>query len=144
MLIGGEKCPPPRECADARCGVLDHPDDMFARSTLLLLVLIAGELEQHLHGFRVKGILELELVRDMDCHEGCRLIVLGEDAATIDRKEDKAVDSAGKGIAEESKGVDSDGGRFDIPAFASRLHTGQNVLHDVSHRSTQAAWNSVR
>jgi hypothetical protein len=47
-------------------------------------------------------------------------------------------------MIEESKGVDSDAGRFGAPAFASRLHTGQNVLHEVSHRSTQAAWNSVR
>jgi hypothetical protein len=80
----------------------------------------------------------------MDCDDGCRLIDLGGDAATIDRKEAKAVDSAGKWMIEESKGVDSDAGRFGAPAFASRLHTGQNVLHEVSHRSTQAAWNSVR
>jgi hypothetical protein len=79
----------------------------------------------------------------MDCDEGCRLIGLGGDTATVDRKEAKAADPAGKRIAEESKGVDSDTGRFDVPLFASRLHTGQNVLHEVSHMSTQAAWNSA-
>jgi hypothetical protein len=87
----------------------------------------------------VRRILELECVWDMDCDEGYRLIDLGGDAVTIDRKEDKAVDSAGNWKTEESKGVDSDAGRFDAPAFASRLHTGQNVLHEVSHRSTQPA-----
>ena len=76
--------------------------------------------------------------------EGCRLNGLGGDAATVDWKEAKAVDS-GKGMADdESKGVDSDTGGFDVPAFASRLHTGQNVLQEVSHRSTQAAWNSAK
>ena len=80
----------------------------------------------------------------MDCDEGCRLIGLGGYAATVDRKEAKAIDSAGSRIAEESKGVDSDTGGFDVPAFASRLHTGQNVRHEVSHRSTQAAWNSAQ
>lgn len=79
----------------------------------------------------------------MDRDEGCRLIGLGGDAATVDRKEAKAADS-GKAMAEESKGVDSDTGGFDVPAFASRLHTGQNVLQEVSHRSTQAAWNSAK
>lgn len=43
-----------------------------------------------------------------------------------------------------SKGVDSDAGGFVVFVFASRLQTGQKVLHDVNQVSTQAAWNSVK
>ena len=82
-------------------------------------------------------------MRDIDRDEGCRLIVLGGDAAAVDRKEANTVDSGKRVADDESKGVDSDTGGSDVPALASRLHTGQNVLHEVSHRSTQAAWNSA-
>jgi hypothetical protein len=43
MLIGGDKWPPYKECADARCDVRDHGDDIFARSALLALVHMGGE-----------------------------------------------------------------------------------------------------
>jgi len=74
----------------------------------------------------------------MDCDEGRRLIGLGGDAPTLDRNEDVG---EGKWTAEENSGVVSEAGGADIPAPASRLHTGQNDLQDVSHMSTQAAWN---
>lgn len=38
---------------------------------------------------------------------------------------------------DESKGVHSDAGGSTILVLASRLQTGQKVLHDVSHESTQ-------
>lgn len=40
---------------------------------------------------------------------------------------------------EESNGVDSDAGGSPLLVLASRLQTGQNVLHDVSHASTHIA-----
>lgn len=36
-------------------------------------------------------------------------------------------------------GVLSEAGGSSVLVLASRLHTGQNVLHDVNHESTQAA-----
>lgn len=39
----------------------------------------------------------------------------------------------------DSNGVDSDAGGSPVLVLASRLHTGQNVLHDVSQASTQIA-----
>lgn len=89
---------------------------------------------------------ETECLRDMDRDgDGCRLIGLGVDAAaaTVDRKEAEAVGSGKRMADDESKGVDSDTGGSGVPASASRLHTGQNVLQEASHRSTQAAWNSA-
>ena len=74
----------------------------------------------------------------MDCDEGRRFIGLGGDAPTLDRNED---DGEGKCTAEANNGVVSEAGGPVIPAPASRLHTGQNDLQDVSHMSTQAAWN---
>ena len=71
----------------------------------------------------------------MDCDEGRRLIGLGGDAPALDRNEDDV---------EENNGVVSEADGPDIPAPASPLHTGQNDLQDVSHMSTQAAWNSAR
>lgn len=38
---------------------------------------------------------------------------------------------------EDSRGVDSEAGGMLMPVLASRLHTGQNVLHAVSQESTQ-------
>ena len=40
---------------------------------------------------------------------------------------------------EESRGVHSEAGRLDLPALASCLQTGQNVLQVVSQKSTQNA-----
>ena len=50
----------------------------------------------------------------------------------------------GGGTEADSNGVDSDAVGLVVLVFASRLQTGQNVLHDVSHVSTQTAWNSVK
>lgn len=44
-------------------------------------------------------------------------------------------------VAGENNGVDSEAGGFVMAVLASRLHTGQNVLQEVSHASTQNAWN---
>lgn len=38
---------------------------------------------------------------------------------------------------EESSGVRSEAGGSPLAVLASRLQTGQNVRHDVSHASTQ-------
>lgn len=43
---------------------------------------------------------------------------------------------------DERSGVDSDAGGSPLLVLASRLHTGQNVLHEVSQASTHRAWNS--
>lgn len=43
ILIGGDKWLPTRECADDKCEMRGWGDDIFARSALLLLVLMAGE-----------------------------------------------------------------------------------------------------
>ena len=43
----------------------------------------------------------------------------------------------------ERRGVDSEGRGAAGGLWASRLHTGQNVRHVVSHESTHCAWNSV-
>lgn len=59
------------------------------------------------------------------------------DDANDDLKDD-SVDDAG---LDDSKGVDSDAGGSPVLVLASRLQTGQNVLHDVSHASTHTAWN---
>jgi hypothetical protein len=40
--------------------------------------------------------------------------------------------------------VDSDAGGSPVLVLASRLHTGQKVLHVVSQESTQKAWNSAQ
>lgn len=47
-------------------------------------------------------------------------------------------DDTDAGLA-ESKGVDSEGGGSLKPVLASRLQTGQNVLHEVSQESTHIA-----
>lgn len=41
--------------------------------------------------------------------------------------------------ADESNGVRSDAGGSPVLVLASRLQTGQNVLHEVSQASTQVA-----
>lgn len=55
---------------------------------------------------------------------------LNEESAEEDRKDD---------AADESNGVLSEAGGSPLAVLASRLHTGQNVLHEVSHESTHTA-----
>jgi len=86
-------------------------------------------------------VLAKEWLRDAVC-EGVRAICIAEDEATDDLTEDKTEDAIDAGV-DESKGVDSEGGGSVKPVLASRLQTGQKVLHEVSQESTQAAWNSA-
>lgn len=66
------------------------------------------------------------------------------DAASDEWKDERNDDRIAEGAAAgESSGVDSEAGGFVMAVLASRLHTGQNVLQEVSHASTQKAWNSV-
>lgn len=67
---------------------------------------------------------------------------MADDEAIDDLKEDKAEDAERE--ADDSNGVDSDAGGSPLLVLASRLQTGQKVLHDVSHASTQRAWNSAK
>lgn len=68
---------------------------------------------------------------------------MADEEANDDLKDDKAADEeANEPGADESSGVDSDAGGSPLLVLASRLQTGQNVLHDVSQASTQIAWNS--
>lgn len=46
--------------------------------------------------------------------------------------------------SDERRGVLSDAGGSPVAELASRLHTGQKVLQDVSHVSTHKAWNSAQ
>lgn len=63
---------------------------------------------------------------------------MAEDDAKDDLTDDATEDAADAG-PDESKGVDSEGGGSARPVLASRLQTGQKVLHEVSQESTQAA-----
>lgn len=59
--------------------------------------------------------------------------------------DDDSAEEANEGEREAgSNGVDSEAGDLVVFVFASRLQTGQKVLHDVNQVSTQAAWNSVK
>lgn len=60
-----------------------------------------------------------------------------------DLKDDRMEEEAKEAGPDESNGVDSDAGESPVLVLASRLHTGQKVLHVVSQESTQKAWNSV-
>lgn len=64
---------------------------------------------------------------------------MADDEANDDLKDDKAAEEAKEPGLEESSGVDSDAGGSPVLVLASRLHTGQNVLHDVSQASTHTA-----
>ena len=61
-----------------------------------------------------------------------------------DLKDESIDDEAKEDGLEESNGVDSDAGGSPVLVLASRLHTGQKVLHVVSQESTQKAWNSAQ
>lgn len=68
-------------------------------------------------------------------------ICKAEDDASEDLIDESIEEEAG---LDESNGVDSDAGGSPVLVLASRLQTGQNVLHDVSQESTQKAWNLWR
>lgn len=63
-----------------------------------------------------------------------------DDDMNDDLNEESGEVAAEDGL-EESNGVDSDAGGWLSQVLASRLQTGQNVLHVVSQASTQNAWN---
>lgn len=59
----------------------------------------------------------------------------GGEEALDDRKDENEEREA----LDERRGVDSEGGGSVPPVRASRLQTGQKVLHDVSQASTHIA-----
>lgn len=61
-----------------------------------------------------------------------------------DLKDDNNEEEATEAGLDESNGVHSEAGGSPFLVLASRLHTGQKVLHVVSQESTQIAWNSVQ
>ncbi|KAL4285156.1 hypothetical protein GQ457_16G020070 [Hibiscus cannabinus] len=63
---------------------------------------------------------------------------MADDDANEDRVYDNAEDATELGV-DESNGVLSDAGGSPVLVLASRLQTGQNVLHVVSQESTQKA-----
>lgn len=64
-----------------------------------------------------------------------------EDDLTDDNTEDEGTEAG----LDESNGVRSDAGGISLAlVLASRLQTGQKVLHIVSQASTHKAWNSVK
>lgn len=68
----------------------------------------------------------------------------GEDA-TDDRAEgDRMGEETTDAELDERRGVLSDARGSPVAVLASRLHTGQKVLQDVSHASTHKAWNSAQ
>ena len=69
--------------------------------------------------------------------DGLGTICTAEDDNNDDL-EDNTEDAKDAG-PDESNGVDSEGGGSVKPVLASRLQTGQKVLHEVSQESTQAA-----
>lgn len=112
--------------------------EAFLRSTELRLMLREGDWRKDLIDGGRQGVLAKEW---LDC-EAAREICIAEDEANDDLTEDKTEDATDAGV-DESRGVDSEGGGSLRPVLASRLQTGQKVLHEVSQESTQAAWNSV-
>lgn len=83
--------------------------------------------------------LEIELGRETEWDPGdAGAIRMADDEANDDLTDDNTDDEAG---VDESKGVDSEAGGSPVLVLASRLQTGQKVLHDVSQASTQIAWN---
>lgn len=67
---------------------------------------------------------------------------MADDDASDDLKDESIEEEAMEPAADERRGVDSVAGGSPLLVLASRLHTGQNVLHEVSQASTHIAWNS--
>lgn len=72
------------------------------------------------------------------------LIRMADDEANDDLTDESTDDDNVEAGLDESNGVDSEAVGSSVLVLASRLHTGQNVLHDVSQASTHVAWNSVK
>lgn len=70
-------------------------------------------------------------------------ICMAEDDGNDDLNDDNTDPEDMDPTLDESNGVHSDAGGSPLLVRASRLQTGQKVLHAVSQESTQAAWNSV-
>lgn len=66
---------------------------------------------------------------------------MADDDASDDRTDDNTDEEAIEAGLDESNGVDSEAGGSPVLVLASRLQTGQKVLHDVSQESTHKAWN---
>jgi len=66
---------------------------------------------------------------------------VGKELIGIDSNSKAAVHDGNEG-PEGSRGVDSEAEGTLMLVLASRLHTGQNVLHVLSQESIQNAWNS--
>lgn len=66
-------------------------------------------------------------------------ICKADDDANEKLTDDKTEDEETEAGLDDSNGVDSDADGSPVLVLASRLQTGQNVLHDVSQVSTQTA-----
>lgn len=87
----------------------------------------------------------MELGRETEGdREDAGTIRMADDEANDDLTDDNIDDDETEAGVDESKGVDSEAGGSPVLVLASRLQTGQKVLHDVSQASTQIAWNSVK
>ena len=73
-----------------------------------------------------------------ECCDGEGAICIAEDEARDDLTDDTRGEEAKEPRLEESKGVLSEGAS-PVLVLASRLQTGQKVLHAVSQESTQKA-----
>lgn len=86
-------------------------------------------------------MLVYEWLWEIEADSGPDPICIADDDGIEDLNDDNAEEATEAGV-EESNGVDSDAGGRPVLVLASRLQTGQNVLHVVSQESTQKAWNS--
>ena len=90
-------------------------------------------------------MLEIEGVRETEGdRDEAGAICMAEDDANDDLTDDNIEDEPTEEGVDESNGVRSDAGASPVLVLASRLQTGQKVLHVVSQASTQKAWNSVK
>lgn len=82
---------------------------------------------------------ERELFRETETGcDGEGAICIAEDEGRDDLTDNAREEEAKELVLEVSKGVLSEGGS-PVLVLASRLQTGQKVLHDVSQESTQKA-----
>nr|GMD51059.1 hypothetical protein Pyn_15134 [Ipomoea batatas] len=80
------------------------------------------------------GDMYLELRGGRDDNEGGPICIADDDA-----NDDQTDPNDDRETLDESNGVDSDAGGSLVLVLASRLQTGQKVLHDVSQASTHIA-----
>lgn len=84
-------------------------------------------------------MVEREWTRETDGDLEDGAIWMADDDASDDRKDDDGDEATKEARDDESKGVLSDAGGTPMAVLASRLQTGQNVLHVVSQESTHIA-----